>query len=153
MPRIMILNGPNLDIMGRRKNAAYNGISLADVDTMVQDWAKEHQVEVDFRQSNHEGVLVDWIHEALDGVDGLIINATALTHTSLMITDALAALECPTIELHFSNVHRDPTRADRHVSVVRRAVTGVIAGFGPRGYLAALDLLNDMAAEAAQKET
>ncbi|MFV0493413.1 MAG: type II 3-dehydroquinate dehydratase [Pseudorhodobacter sp.] len=144
MQKILIVNGPNLNIMGQRKNASYAGLGLDDIERMVGVRAKDLGVTVDFRQSNHEGVIVDWLHEALNGVDGVIINPTALTHSSFAIADALGALDCPVIELHFSNVHRDPTKADRHKSIIRRAVTGVIAGFGPRGYIAALDLIHDM---------
>ncbi len=144
MMKILILNGPNLDIMERRKNPSYGGLSLADIERMVTARAEGRGVTIDFRQSNHEGDLVDWLHEALDeGVGGVIINPTAFTHSSWAISDAAAALSCPVIELHFSNVHRDPTKADRHTSLIRRAATGVIAGFGPRGYIAALDLLCD----------
>lgn len=94
---------------------------------------------LEFRQSNHEGVLVDWIHEAHERVAGVIINPSALTHTSIAIADALSILSCPVIELHFGNVHRDPAKANRHQSMVRAIATGVIAGFGPGGYLMALD--------------
>lgn len=139
--KILVLNGPNLDIMHKRKNPSYGGVSLRDIESKIAAQAEAAGATIDFRQSNHEGVLVDWIHEAIDDFDGVIINPTALTHTSHSIADALAALTCPVIELHFSNVYRDPTKAYRQTSLIRRAVTGVIAGFGPRGYSAALDLL------------
>lgn len=148
MRKILVLNGPNLDIMGKRKEAGYRGLGLSDIEAMVSAEAAKLGVTVDFRQSNHEGVLIDWIHEALDDFDGVIINPTSLTHGSLPLADALGALSCPVIELHFANVHRDPSKADRQKSLVRRVATGVIAGFGPRGYVAAMNLMNDLLSEA-----
>lgn len=152
MPNILVVNGPNLNIMGRRKDAVYAGLGLDDIRVMVERRATELGVTVDFRQSNHEGEIVDWLHEALDGVDGVIINATAYTHTSFAIADALGALDCPSVELHFSNVHRDSSKVERQKSIIRRAVTGVVAGFGPRGYGAALDLIAGMIEDRTNKE-
>lgn len=138
-PEILVLNGPNLNMLGVRDPTLYGGARLGDVERMMRARAEAKGFALDFRQSSHEGVLVDWIHEAHGRVAGVVINPAAYTQTSLAIADALGILSCPVIELHFANVHRDPTKANRQVSLVRPVATGFVAGFGPSGYLLALD--------------
>lgn len=136
---ILILNGPNLNMLGMRQPEIYGHQTLADVEESCKAYADALGMEVDFRQSNHEGELVTWIQEARGTVDGVIINAAAYTHTSVAIQDALMLLEVPVIEVHLSNIHK--REAFRHHSYVAAAAKGMIAGFGPRGYVMALDAL------------
>ncbi|GAB4184865.1 MAG: type II 3-dehydroquinate dehydratase [Thalassobaculales bacterium] len=137
MAEILILNGPNLNMLGVRQPEIYGRDTLADIEAACQDRAALLGVTVDFRQSNHEGELVTWIQEARGRVDGIIINAGAYTHTSVAIMDALTVAELPVIELHLSNVfRREPFR---HHSYISSQAVGVICGFGARGYLLALD--------------
>ena len=142
LPKILVLNGSNLNMLGIRNPKLYGGARLSDIEGVLRAKAGRLGYELDFRQSNHEGVLVDWLHEAHGQVAGVIINPAAFTQTSLAIADALAILDCPVVELHFANVHRDPAKANRHLSLVRPVATGVIAGFGPDGYLMALDAIH-----------
>lgn len=136
---IFVLNGPNLNLLGVREPAVYGTTSLDDIRRALEVRAKALGVAVDFRQNNSEGVLVDWIHEAGAKASGVIINPGAYTHTSIAIHDALKAFSLPKIEVHLSNVHS--REAFRRHSFVSPAVTGVICGLGPAGYLAALDAL------------
>ncbi|MBX7110301.1 MAG: type II 3-dehydroquinate dehydratase [Dehalococcoidia bacterium] len=138
--RILVLNGPNLNLLGRREPEIYGLQTLADIEVLIRNRAEEHGIEVDFLQSNHEGVLVDAIQEHRDW-DGFIINAGALTHTSLAIADAISSVGVPAVEVHLSNVHA--REAFRHHSYLSPVVWGQVVGFGYRGYLAALDLLYD----------
>ena len=136
VPRVLVLHGPNLNLLGRREPEVYGTTTLADVDARCVALASELGLEVDARQSNHEGVLVDAIQEAMDSFDAVVINPGAYTHTSVAIRDALAALGVPVVEVHLSNVHaREPFRAHSHVSPV---ATAVIAGAGVLGYELAL---------------
>ena len=137
MPRkILVLNGPNLNLLGQRQPEVYGRETLADVDRACTTLAAELGVEVDFRQSNHEGQLIDWIHEARGSASGIVINPAAYTHTSVALLDALSAFDGPVIEVHISNVHK---REDfRHHSFVSLRADGVIAGCGMEGYLLAL---------------
>jgi len=138
--RILVLNGPNLNLLGRREPAIYGHQTLADIEDLLRARADEHGIEVAFAQSNHEGVLVDAIQEHHDW-DGFIINAGALTHTSLAIADAITSVGVPAVEVHLSNIYaREPFRHHSHLAPV---VWGQLSGFGYRGYLAALDLLYD----------
>ena len=131
-PKILILNGPNLNLLGQRQPEIYGRDTLADVEARCRGLADSLQLDLDFRQSNHEGQLIDWIHEARTTVAGLAINPGAYTHTSIAIMDALKTCEFPILEVHISNVHR---REDfRHHSYVSLAATGVMAGFGVHGY-------------------
>ncbi|TVQ55745.1 MAG: type II 3-dehydroquinate dehydratase [Rhodobacteraceae bacterium] len=137
MARIWLLNGPNLNLLGVREPAVYGRATLADCEALARARAGALGATLDFRQSNHEGVLVDWIQAARDGADALILNAGAYTHTSVAIHDALKAFEGPVIELHLSNPHaREPFR---HRSFVGPVARGVIAGFGAQGYALAVD--------------
>ena len=139
---IYILNGPNLNLLGTREPQIYGYTSLADLKNMCQSQAKKRGVEIFFKQSNSEEQMLDWIHEAINGADGLIINAAALTHTSLAILDALNNVSCPIIEVHISNPHQ--RESFRHHSYVAFAATGAIVGLGVRGYLLAIDAIAEM---------
>jgi 3-dehydroquinate dehydratase-2 len=139
LPTVFILNGANLNLLGVREPATYGYDTLADVEMRCAARAGALDLAIDFRQSNHEGQLVDWIHEARDAADGIILNAGALTHTSIAILDALNAAELPVIEVHLSNIFR--REAFRHHSYVSFAATGVICGLGPQGYELALEAI------------
>jgi 3-dehydroquinate dehydratase-2 len=133
---IYCLNGPNLNLLGEREPAVYGKGTLADLQKLTQDAATAADAELIFRQSNHEGELVDWIQEARRQAGGLIINAGGYTHTSVAIHDALRVLTIPVVEVHLSN----PGNREefRHKSLVSPAASGVIAGFGPLGYRLAI---------------
>jgi len=136
---VYILNGPNLNMLGQREPAVYGRDTLEDVRRLCEGRAAALGLAVTFRQSNHEGQLVDWIQEARDRADGIILNAGAYTHTSVALLDALQAAEKPAIEVHLSNVFR--RESFRHQSYVSLAVRGVICGFGPKGYELALEAM------------
>jgi len=136
---IFILNGPNLNLLGSREPEIYGRSTLEDIKKAVAAGAAQAGRQVDFRQSNHEGLLVDWIQEAGTKATGLIINPGAYTHTSIALHDALKALPLPKIELHLSNIHA--REAFRRHSWVSPAVDAVICGLGAAGYLTALDAL------------
>lgn len=134
---ILVLHGPNLNLLGRREPGVYGATTLAEINASLQALAADLGVRVRCEQSNHEGALVDFVQEApAQGVEFIIINPAAYTHTSVAIRDALAAVNLPTIEVHLSNVHR--REAFRQHSYVSAVAVGVIAGLGPEGYLAAL---------------
>lgn len=136
---IYILNGPNLNLLGAREPEIYGRATLADIGKAVEAQAAKAGARIEFRQSNHEGALVDWVQEAGAKGDGLIINPGAYTHTSIALHDALKAVRIPKIELHLSNVHA--REAFRRQSFVSPAVDAVICGLGAAGYLTALDAL------------
>lgn len=136
---IYVLNGPNLNLLGKRQPAIYGHETLADVESECQRVAAEYRLEVEFRQSNAEFELINWIHESRERAGGIVINPGAFTHTSVAILDALNTCEFPIIEVHISNVHK--REAFRHHSYVSLAATGVIAGFGTQGYPLALQRL------------
>lgn len=140
--RILILNGPNLNMLGLREPEIYGSDTLDDIKGMCADWAEGNDAMVDFRQSNHEGALVEWIQDARDGFDGVVINAAAYTHTSIAIHDALKLLDIPIIEVHIS----DPEKREefRHLSYVTPIATEVIKGQGSKGYLLALEKLKEL---------
>lgn len=136
---VFILNGPNLNLLGTREPEIYGRASLADIEKACADRAAALKLKIDFRQSNHEGALVDWIQEASKKAAGLIVNPSAYTHTSIALHDALKAMAGPKIEVHLSNVHaREEFRRNSFVSP---AVYGVICGFGAESYLLALDAI------------
>lgn len=137
MNTIYVLNGPNLNLLGKREPAIYGFATLADVEQRCAAKAVALGVQLVFRQSNHEGVLIDWIHEAREQAAAIIINAGAYTHTSVALMDALKTFTGPIIELHLSNVHR--REAFRHRSYIAFAATGIIAGLGVKGYELALE--------------
>lgn len=134
--KILILNGPNLNLLGLRQPEIYGRETLADVDAACARLAADLGVTTDFRQSNHEGQLVDWIQAAREDAAAIIINPAAYSHSSVAILDALNAFEGPVIEVHISNIHR--REAFRHHSYVSQRADGVIAGCGTEGYLLAL---------------
>jgi len=131
-PKIVILNGPNLNLLGQRQPEIYGRDTLADVEANCRQLAETVGLDLDFKQSNHEGQLIDWIHEARTGAAGLIINPGAYTHTSIAIMDAMKTCEFPILEVHISNVHQ--RESFRHHSYVSLVATGVMAGFGVHGY-------------------
>ena len=133
---ILVLNGPNLNLLGQRQPEIYGRETLADVEAALARLAAELGVAVACHQSNHEGQLVDWIQEARKDAAGIIINPGAYSHTSVAILDALNAFEGPVLEVHISNIHK--REAFRHHSFVSSRADGVIAGFGTEGYLLAL---------------
>jgi 3-dehydroquinate dehydratase-2 len=139
--RVLVLHGPNLNLLGKREPAIYGHETLADVDRAIAALATELGATVDCRQSNHEGTLVDWLHEARDAFDGVVMNPGAYTHTSIALRDAISGIERPVIEVHLSNVHaREPFR---HVSMTAGACVGAVIGFGSRSYLLGLRGLLD----------
>lgn len=137
---VYVLNGPNLNMLGLREPEIYGRETLADVEAAVRRHAGTLGLSIEFRQSNHEGDLVTWIQEARDKASGILLNAGALTHTSVAILDALNAAELPAIEVHLSNVFR--REAFRHHSYVSLGAVGVICGFGPASYILSLDGLH-----------
>jgi 3-dehydroquinate dehydratase-2 len=136
---ILVLNGPNLNLLGTRQPDVYGSTTLADVEAMCADKAKALGIEIDFRQSNHEGILVDWIHEAKGRHDAILINAGAYTHTSIALHDAIASVELPVAEVHISNIHK--REEFRHLSYISKVSLGMICGFGTYGYLMGIDAL------------
>ena len=138
MPTIFVLNGPNLNLLGTREPAIYGHETLDDIAAMLDDRARELDLTVDLRQSNHEGHLVDWLHEAqAREAKAVLLNAGAFTHTSVALHDAIKAIATPVIEVHLSNPH---TRESfRHKSFVGQAAKGTIAGFGALSYRLALE--------------
>ena len=144
--RLIILNGSNLNLLGEREPHIYGTTTLADVEASCRDFAKHCGVELDFHQSNHEGVLVDLIHAARKTHDALIINPAGFSFTSISIIDALKIFKGPVLEVHISNIHaRDELH--RH-SIVSGAVRGVICGLGVRGYALALTAMADLLEES-----
>jgi 3-dehydroquinate dehydratase-2 len=137
LPTVFILNGPNLNLLGVREPATYGYDTLGDVEQRCLARAQALDLAIDFRQTNHEGQLVDWIHEAREAADGIILNAGALTHTSVAVLDALNAADLPIIEVHLSNIFR--RESFRHHSYVSLAANGGIFGLGPQGYELALE--------------
>jgi 3-dehydroquinate dehydratase-2 len=146
---VYILNGPNLNLLGSREPEIYGRETLADIETAVKKRAKTYGLTLVFRQSNHEGVLVDWIHEARDKGSGVIINPGAYSHTSIAIYDALKALEKPILEVHLSYPHR--REPFRHHSFISGVADGVIAGLGATGYVLAIDGMADLVGAAKDK--
>jgi 3-dehydroquinate dehydratase-2 len=146
MSKILVLNGPNLNLLGTREPAVYGTATLADVESACREAAQAHGAELDFRQTNHEGTLVDWLHEAAADAAtlGVVINAGAYTHTSVALHDAVKAIALPVIEVHISNIHaREPFR---HQSWLSPACAGIVIGFGLAGYGLAIDGLARIAA-------
>lgn len=148
-PKVLILNGPNLNLLGTREPEIYGTATLADIEAQCRKQAKALGLAVDCRQSNAEGELVGWIQEAREGTAGIVINPGAYTHTSVAILDALLAIGLPVIEVHLSNTHK---REDfRRQSYVSRAADGVICGFGVHGYLMALEAMAALLADRRGK--
>jgi 3-dehydroquinate dehydratase-2 len=147
-PLVFVLNGPNLNMLGKRQPELYGALSLAEIERMCEQQARQHGLAIEFRQTNREGELVDWIQEARTRADAIVINAGAYSHTSVAVLDALLAAEKPVVEVHLSNIfRREPFR---HHSYVSAAAEGVICGFGAMSYVLALDAV---AARLATKKT
>lgn len=135
---IFVLNGPNLNLLGTREPDIYGSDTLDDIAGMLEDRARDLDLTVDVRQSNHEGHLVDWMHEAqARGAKAVLLNAGAFTHTSIALYDCIKSIRTPVIEVHLSNPHA--REEFRHLSYVGRAAKGTIAGFGAQSYLLALE--------------
>ncbi|MEQ1890697.1 MAG: type II 3-dehydroquinate dehydratase [Alphaproteobacteria bacterium] len=139
---ILVLNGPNLNLLGAREPEIYGTTTLDDIHQSMKMSASARGWQLDFRQSNHEGELVDWIQQGRESASAIIINAGAYTHTSVAILDALRAFEKPIVEVHLSNLFQRETF--RHHSYITPAALGLICGFGARGYILALDALADV---------
>jgi 3-dehydroquinate dehydratase-2 len=139
MIHILVIHGPNLNLLGRRETNIYGGRSLEEINGAIQDWAENEGVTIKIVQSNHEGTIVDAIGEGIDWADGILINPAAYTHTSVAIRDAIAAVGLPVVEVHLSNIRaREPFR---HTSLIAPVTLGQISGFGPDSYLLGLEAL------------
>jgi 3-dehydroquinate dehydratase II len=148
---VYVLNGPNLNLLGLREPEIYGPATLDDIERQVNERAQKHGLAVEFRQSNHEGVLIDWIQEARTKASAIIFNPGGYSHTSVALLDALKTVACPVIEVHLSNPYRRETF--RRHSFVSQAALGVICGFGARGYLLAIDAIASLVTAASLKKT
>ncbi|GKS58815.1 3-dehydroquinate dehydratase [Nitrospira sp.] len=150
MPRVLVLHGPNLNMLGTREPSLYGKADLKAIDTALGQVAAERGAELECRQSNIEGELVTWIQEARNRFDGLVINPAAYTHTSVAIRDAIAAVQVPTVEVHLSNIHQ--REEFRHRSYVAGVAIGQITGFGPASYILGLHgLLDHLAGQSRRR--
>ncbi|WP_170381147.1 type II 3-dehydroquinate dehydratase [Ruegeria atlantica] len=140
MYKALILNGPNLNLLGTRQPEVYGGTTLEMVENLCVSHGSSIGMEVSCLQSNHEGALIDAIHAAKGVQDGIVLNAGAYTHTSIALMDAIASVELPVVEVHLSNIHA--REAFRHVSYISKVAVGQICGFGAQGYVLALDALS-----------
>lgn len=138
-PHVLVLHGPNLNLLGQREPEVYGTDTLADVDAQLESLAQELGVQVACRQSNHEGELIDWLHEARERFDGVLINPGGYTHTSVALRDAIASIDKPCVEVHLSNVYK--REAFRHRSLTAPVCIGSIMGFGLQSYLLGLRAL------------
>lgn len=136
---VYVLNGPNLNALGKREPGIYGGKTLADIEADCIACGKDLGLDVDFRQTNHEGVLVDWLHEAGEKAVGVALNPGAYGHTSIAMHDAIRAIGVPVVELHLSNIHA--REEFRHKTMIAPVAKGVICGFGPYSYILALHAL------------
>ena len=142
MKKILIINGPNLNLLGNREKNFYGKTTLNNIKTICEEYCKKNKMECNFFQSNHEGELIEKIHLAANDYAGIIINPAAYTHTSIALLDALRAIEKPKIEVHISNIY---SRDDyRRKSITSEAVDGIICGFGEKGYTLAIDAIKNL---------
>tara|TARA_B100001029_G_C15010039_1_gene423661 strand:+ start:213 stop:653 length:441 start_codon:yes stop_codon:yes gene_type:complete len=140
--KIIVINGPNLNLLGEREKEKYGSVSLEDIKSECSKYAKKNDLELAFEQSNIEGEIVNLIQNSRDKYSGLIINAAGYTHTSISILDALIVLKIPIIELHITNIYN---REDfRHKSLISKAATGIICGFGVKGYIMAIEAMKNI---------
>ena len=139
MNSVLVLNGPNLNLLGQRQPEVYGSTTLSDIEAMCMAHGEKTGLSITCFQSNHEGALIDAIHAAKGQHDGIVFNAGAYTHTSVALMDAIASVELPVIELHLSNIHA--REAFRHKSFIAPVAIGQICGFGARGYVLALDAM------------
>lgn len=137
--KILLLHGPNLNLLGTREPEVYGTMTLDDINARVLAHAAQYKVELRYEQSNHEGALIDVLHVARNWADGVIFNPGAYTHTSIALRDAISAIQIPVVEIHLSNVHA--REEFRHTSLLAPVCLGQVVGFGWRGYLLALDAL------------
>ncbi|MEQ8510719.1 MAG: type II 3-dehydroquinate dehydratase [Rhodospirillaceae bacterium] len=137
--KVFVINGPNLNLLGTREPDVYGHTTLADIENVTVTAGKTLEIDIVFRQSNEEGVIVNWVHEAQRDGHGLIINAAGYTHTSVAIMDALLATQIPIIEVHLSNIYK--REEFRHHSYISKAANGVICGFGSQGYVLAVNAM------------
>jgi 3-dehydroquinate dehydratase II len=149
-PSVLVLNGPNLNLLGTREPALYGSETLADVEALCRKAAQRLGLQIDFRQSNAEYQLIDWLHAGRGVFAGVVINPAALTHTSVALADALAAVALPVVEVHISNVFR--REAFRHHSYVSPLADGVIVGCGTLGYALALERMAGLLAQRQEKQ-
>ena len=141
MNKIIILNGPNLNLLGEREKNQYGNFSLKDVEKKCKEYSNDNGIKISLFQSNIEGELVDAIQKAREGFSGLVINAGGYTHTSVAIHDALKILKIPIIELHITNIYN--REEFRHKSLISKIASGIICGFGTEGYIMALEAMNN----------
>ena len=146
--KIMVLNGPNLNLLGVREPEVYGAKTYADLEAYIESYCEEKGIETVVLQSNHEGEIIDFIHHALGNYDGIVINPGAYTHYSYAIHDALSSVMIPTVEVHISNIHK--REEFRHTSVTAPACVGQITGLGFRGYLLAIDYLAEEIGEKSE---
>lgn len=137
---VYVLNGPNLNLLGTREPDIYGTQTLQDIEDSCRAWGAERQYQIEFRQSNHEGVLIDAVHEARDRADAIVINPAGFTFTSVALLDALKAFNAPKMEVHLANIHKREELY--HRSLVSRTATGVLCGFGLFGYRMALEAVH-----------
>ena len=141
--KIQVINGPNLNMLGKREPEIYGSLSLENINDELMKLAKSFELGIDFFQSNHEGAIIDQIHDGFNkNIDGIIINPGAFTHTSIAIRDALLLLSCPIVEIHLSNIYKRENF--RHKSMLADIVTGQISGFGVYGYQMALSAIANL---------
>ena len=140
--KIIVINGPNLNLLGEREKEKYGSVSLKDIESDCLKYAKENDIELSFVQSNVEGEIVSIIQDCRNKYSGIIINAAGYTHTSVSILDALKVLKIPIIELHITNIYN--REEFRHKSLISKAATGIICGFGVKGYIMALGAMKDV---------
>tara|TARA_B100000686_G_scaffold321729_1_gene374723 strand:+ start:52 stop:495 length:444 start_codon:yes stop_codon:yes gene_type:complete len=143
--KIIVINGPNLNLLGEREKEKYGSVSLKDIESSCLKYAKENDIELSFVQSNVEGEIVDLIQDCRNKYSGIIINAAGYTHTSVSILDALKVLKIPIIELHITNIYN--REEFRHKSLISKAATGIICGFGVKGYTMAIEAMKNILSE------
>ena len=139
MKHVLVLHGPNLNLLGKREKSVYGNTSLKTINANIVKFARKERLRIDIRQSNLEGELVSWIQEANAKFDGIVINPAGYTHTSVAIRDAIAAIDIPTVEVHLTNIYK--REAFRHHSYIAGVAVGQISGFGPAGYVLGLRAL------------